>query len=203
LSRRGVIAAAGIGAMACRPSPAPDAAGAARPPSTTPTPPRDFSPRGAPRLFQRPDVLTVDPSFVAAQPNASIMRLWTARCGRGPAWKLTRALSPVEPTSQQRQLRWLEDDGRVSGSYLTATATASTSRPAALVQHLTRRVERYELDGSISVLADSYQGKRLNSPNDVVAHPDGSYWFTDPPYGRPALRGRTDAAGGAAMRRAS
>jgi gluconolactonase len=63
-------------------------------------------------------------------------------------------------------------------------------------EHLTRRVVRYELDGSVSVLADSYNGKRLNSPNDVVAHPDGSYWFTDPPYGGQLYEGAPDAAGG-------
>jgi gluconolactonase len=55
---------------------------------------------------------------------------------------------------------------------------------------------RYELDGSITVLADSYGGKRLNSPNDVVPHPDGSYWFTDPPYGGQLYEGTPDAAGG-------
>jgi gluconolactonase len=59
-----------------------------------------------------------------------------------------------------------------------------------------RRVVRYENDGSITVLADSYQGKRLNSPNDVVPHPDGSYWFTDPPYGGQLYEGAPDAAGG-------
>jgi gluconolactonase len=59
-----------------------------------------------------------------------------------------------------------------------------------------RRVVRYELDGSITILADSYQGKRLNSPNDVVPHPDGRYWFTDPPYGSLIYEGAPDAAGG-------
>jgi len=44
-------------------------------------------------------------------------------------------------------------------------------------------VVRYEHDGSVTLIADGYAGKRLNSPNDVVPHPDGSYWFTDPPYG--------------------
>ena len=63
-------------------------------------------------------------------------------------------------------------------------------------EHLMRRVVRYELDGSITVLADSYNGKRLNSPNDVVPHPDGSYWFTDPPYGGQLYEGAPDAAGG-------
>jgi gluconolactonase len=63
-------------------------------------------------------------------------------------------------------------------------------------EHLTRRVVRYEHDGSITLIADGYQGKRLNSPNDVVPHPDGSYWFTDPPYGGQLYEGAPDAAGG-------
>lgn len=50
-------------------------------------------------------------------------------------------------------------------------------------EHLTRRVTRTTLDGACTVLADSYGGRRLNSPNDVVVKSDGSIWFTDPPYG--------------------
>jgi gluconolactonase len=50
-------------------------------------------------------------------------------------------------------------------------------------EHESRRVTRTEVDGTITVLADRYQGKRLNSPNDVVVKSDGSIWFTDPPYG--------------------
>lgn len=50
-------------------------------------------------------------------------------------------------------------------------------------EHLERRVVRTEHDGSQTVLASRWQGKRLNSPNDVVTHADGSVWFTDPPYG--------------------
>lgn len=46
-----------------------------------------------------------------------------------------------------------------------------------------RRVTRTEHDGSLTVLADSFDGKRLNSPNDVVVRADGSVWFTDPSYG--------------------
>src|ERR1019366_5607693 len=48
----------------------------------------------------------------------------------------------------------------------------------------------YENDGTVSVLADNFNGKKLNSPNDVVAHPDGSYWFTDPPYGGQLYEGQ-------------
>ena len=50
-------------------------------------------------------------------------------------------------------------------------------------EHRGRQVTRTEYDGSTTVLADSYQGKRLNSPNDVVVKSDGSIWFTDPPFG--------------------
>lgn len=50
-------------------------------------------------------------------------------------------------------------------------------------EHLTRRVTRTEHDGSITILADRFDGKRLNSPNDVVVKSDGTIWFTDPPYG--------------------
>ena len=63
-------------------------------------------------------------------------------------------------------------------------------------RHLTRRVVRYEHDGTATVLADNFGGKKLNSPNDVVAHPDGSYWFTDPPYGGQLYEGEPDVAGG-------
>jgi gluconolactonase len=57
-------------------------------------------------------------------------------------------------------------------------------------------VVRYENDGSVTLIADKYNGKRLNSPNDVVPHPDGSYWFTDPPYGGQLYEGTPDASGG-------
>jgi gluconolactonase len=67
-------------------------------------------------------------------------------------------------------------------------------------EHLTRRVVRYENDGSVTLIADTYNGKRLNSPNDVVPHPDGSYWFTDPPYGGQFYEGAPDAAGGPSNR---
>ena len=50
-------------------------------------------------------------------------------------------------------------------------------------EHSTRRVTRTEIDGSVSVLAERYEGRRLNSPNDVVVRSDGSVYFTDPPYG--------------------
>src|SRR5271163_1374674 len=50
-------------------------------------------------------------------------------------------------------------------------------------EHGNRRVARYEYNGAVTVIADKFQGKRLNSPNDIAVHPDGGIWFTDPIYG--------------------
>ena len=50
-------------------------------------------------------------------------------------------------------------------------------------EHLTRRVTRTEYDGKITVLADNFNGKRFNSPNDIIVKSDDSVWFTDPPFG--------------------
>src|SRR6185312_3071439 len=58
-----------------------------------------------------------------------------------------------------------------------------------------RRVVRWEPDGSLTVIADRFEGKSLNSPNDVVPHPDGSIWFTDPKYGGSLAQGHTDEPG--------
>ena len=55
---------------------------------------------------------------------------------------------------------------------------------------------RYEPNGTVTVIAEKFQGKRLNSPNDIVVHPDGGIWFTDPAYGASLSEGRPDAAGG-------
>ncbi len=178
-------------------------AGPVAPPSTVTTPPRDFSPNGAPNTyFWDPDVIAVDPSFNGlAQPNAPIQRLWTgALWSEGPAWNAQGRYLVWSDIPNNRQLRWLEDDGRVSVFRLPSNNsngnTFDFQGRQLSCEHLTRRVVRYELDGSVTLIADSFDGKRLNSPNDVVPHPDGSYWFTDPPYGGQLYEGAPDAAGG-------
>lgn len=209
LSRRGLIKAAGatgIGTMALAPGFALAQAPAATPvaPATTiTTPPRDFGPNGAPTTYFRdPDVITVDPAFDAiTQPNTAIKRLWTgALWSEGPAWNAQGRYLVWSDIPNNRQLRWLEDDDHVSVFRLPSNNsngnTFDFQGRQLSCEHLTRRVVRYELDGSATVLADSYQGKRLNSPNDVVPHPDGSYWFTDPPYGGQLYEGTPDMAGG-------
>jgi gluconolactonase len=211
LSRRGLIATAGAVAMApailraqTPAAPAPAAPNSpAVPASTVTTPPRDFGPNGAPTTYFRdPDMITVDPAFNAiTQPNTAITRLWTgALWSEGPAWNAQGRYLLWSDIPNNRQMRWLEDDGHVSvfrtPSNNSNGNTFDFQGRQISCEHLTRRVVRYELDGSATVLADNYQGKKLNSPNDVAAHPDGSYWFTDPPYGGQLYEGTPDVAGG-------
>ena len=173
------------------------------PPSTITTPPRDFGPNGAPTTyFTDPDVISVDPLFNQyAQPNSAITRLWTGSLwGEGPAWNAEGRYLVWSDIPNNRQLRWLEDNGKVSVFRMPSNNsngnTFDFQGREISCEHLTRRVVRYELDGSVTVIADSFNGKRLNSPNDVVPHPDGSIWFTDPPYGGQLYEGAPDAAGG-------
>jgi gluconolactonase len=169
------------------------------PPSVVTSPPRDFGPNAPPTTyFNDPDVITVDPAFGAyVQANSPIKRLWTgALWAEGPAWSAEGRYLVFSDIPNNRQLRWLEDDDRVtvfrSPSNNSNGNTFDFEGRQLSCEHLTRRVVRYEPDGSTTVLAESYEGKRLNSPNDVVPHPDGSYWFTDPPYGRSLYEGRPE-----------
>jgi gluconolactonase len=212
LSRRTLLTAVGAFAGVAAASPLMTAAqdrpgGPAAPPTTVTNPPRDFSPGGPPTTyFNDPDILTLDPSFNSLiQVNTPIMRLWTGSLwAEGPAWSGQGRYLVFSDIPNNRQLRWLEDDARVSlfrspSNYSNGNTFDFQGRQLSC-EHLTRRVVRYENDGAVTVIADSYNGKRLNSPNDIVPHPDGSYWFTDPPYGGQLYEGAPDAAGGPSNR---
>ena len=198
LSRRRLVAALAVTASGAAAQPRP-----ASPPTTVTNPPRDFGPGGAPTTyFTDPDVLTVDPAFDGLiQANTTIQRLWTgALWMEGPAWCAEGRYLLWSDIPNNRQMRWLEDDGHVSTFRSPSNNSNGNTFDFAgrqiSCEHLTRRVVRYELDGSATVLADRFEGKRLNSPNDAVPHPDGSVWFTDPPYGGQLYEGAPDAAGG-------
>ena len=202
LARAGAGAAALAGASAWAQGKPPPG-----PPSTVTTPPRDFGPGAAPTTyFWDPDVVAVDPSFNdLAQPNAAIQRLWTgAGWAEGPAWNAVGKFLLWSDIPADRQHRWIEDDGHVSvfrspSNNSNGNCFDHQGRQISC-EHLTRRVVRYELDGSVTILADRWNGKRLNSPNDAVPHPDGSIWFTDPPYGAQLYEGTPDPAGGKSNR---
>jgi gluconolactonase len=210
MSRRRFMRAVGAGAGAAALVPAVVKAQApgkpAEPPSTITTPPREWGPSAPPVTYVDPDVITIDPAFNSLrQGNTPIKRLWTgALWSEGPAWSGQGRYLVWSDIPNNRQLRWLEDDGSVkvfrSPSNNSNGNTFDFQGRQLSCEHLTRRLVRYEHDGSITIIADSFNGKRLNSPNDVVAHPDGSYWFTDPPYGGQLYEGAPDAAGGASNR---
>ena len=131
----------------------------------------------------------LDPRFEACFiGHAKVERLWSGgRWVEGPAWFAAGRYLVWSDIPNNRMMRWDETDGSVSVFREPSNNSNghTVDRQGRLVscEHLTRRVTRTEFDGAIKVLADSFEGKRLNSPNDVVVRSDGSVWFTDPSYG--------------------
>jgi gluconolactonase len=117
-----------------------------------------------------------------------VERLWTgATWSEGPVWFPAGRYLVWSDIPANRMLRWCEDSGQVSvfrapSNHSNGNTIDSQGRLISC-EHLTRRVTRTEIDGSISVVADRWRGKRLNSPNDVIVKSDGSIWFSDPSYG--------------------
>ncbi|QMU57003.1 MAG: SMP-30/gluconolactonase/LRE family protein [Boseongicola sp.] len=131
----------------------------------------------------------IDPSFVECLiGHARVERLWTgARWSEGPVWVAAGRYLLWSDIPNNKMMRFDETDGSVSTFRQPSNNSNGNTldREGRLVtgEHLSRRVTRTEHDGSITVIADSFDGKRLNSPNDVVVKSDGSIWFTDPSYG--------------------
>ncbi|MDW3214677.1 MAG: SMP-30/gluconolactonase/LRE family protein [Ilumatobacteraceae bacterium] len=131
----------------------------------------------------------LDPRFGELfAPHIRVERLWTgARWSEGPAWFAAGRYLVWSDIPNNRMLRYDETDGSVSvfrsPSNNTNGNTVDPQGRLVSCEHLTRRVTRTEHDGSITVVADRFDGKRLNSPNDVVVRSDGSIWFSDPFYG--------------------
>jgi gluconolactonase len=103
----------------------------------------------------------------------------------GPIWSPEGALL-FSDIPANRIYRWTSEDGIVvwrEPSNHANGLTLDRQNRLVICEHGNRRVSRIEADGSISTLADSYDGKRLNSPNDIVVKSDGTIYFTDPPYG--------------------
>ena len=131
----------------------------------------------------------LDPRFKACLiGHVRVERLWTgSRWAEGPAWFAAGRYLIFSDIPNNRMLRYDETDGSMSvfrqPSNNSNGNTVDGQGRLVTCEHHARRVTRTELDGSITIIADKFEGKRLNSPNDLVVISDGSIWFTDPPYG--------------------
>src|SRR5213592_520507 len=139
--------------------------------------------------YPDPLVKIIDPSFGKyRQGNAKIERLATGmRWCEGPVWFGDGRYLLWSDIPNSRIMKWEEETGAVSVFRKPSNNANGNTRDRQgrllTCEHDTRRVTRTEHDGVISVIADRYDGKPLNSPNDIVCKSDGSIWFTDPPFG--------------------
>jgi gluconolactonase len=149
---------------------------------------RDWS--GArPVRYPDPDVVALDPRFQRYKlGNAAIQRLHTGMAwAEGPAWSTGGRYLVWSDIPNDILLRRLDEDGHVSvfrnpSGNVNGNTFDFEGRQISC-EHANRRVVRYEHSGAVTVLAERWNGKPLNAPNDLVVHPDGGVWFTDPGYG--------------------
>jgi len=153
---------------------------------------RDYGPDAPPVRYPDPDIVVLDDRFKKYKlGNTPIQRLYHSQemlWAEGPAWNGVGRYLLWSDIPNNVQLRWLEEDGHVS-VYRNPSGNSNGNTfdyqgRQISCQHGPRKVVRYEHDGSVTVLAESFGGKSLNAPNDAVVHPDdGAIWFTDPGYG--------------------
>ncbi len=185
LDRRSFLAVT-LGGVAAASS-ALQAAAKQQPVSPAPTP-RDWT-RQDPIQYPDPDIVALDDRFNRYIVRNTVIRrlhfgtLWA----EGPAWNGVGRYLVWSDIPNNVQMRWIEDDARVTtfrnpSGYSNGNTFDYEGRQLSC-EHGGRRVVRYEPSGAVTVIAERFQGKRLNSPNDVVVHPDGGIWFTDPIYG--------------------
>src|SRR5579871_3786184 len=149
---------------------------------------RDWN-RQDPIQYPDPDIIALDPRFRRyIVNNTAIRRLYFGtQWAEGPAWNGVGRFLVWSDIPNNVQMRWTEEDKRVTvfrnPSGFSNGNTFDFQGRQLSCEHGGRRVVRYEHNGTVTVIADKFNGKRLNSPNDIAVHPDGGIWFTDPKYG--------------------
>ena len=138
--------------------------------------------------YPDPRIEALSPKFKYKIGNTAIERIATGfRWAEGPVYIRDGGYLLWSDIPNNRIMRWSEDDGHLSVfRYPSNYSNGNTrDREGRLItcEHDARRVTRTEHDGTITVLMDSYNGKKLNAPNDVVVGADGAVWFTDPGFG--------------------
>jgi gluconolactonase len=155
-----------------------------------PVPPMERLPLGPLPNSRYPDVHieSLDKRFKGSPGTGAVERVATGfRWAEGPAYFPALRQVIFSDIPNNRQMRIIEDDNHLSVFRSPSmNSNGNTVDPQGRLlscQHAGRRVVRTELNGTITVIADSYNGKKLNSPNDIVVASNGSIWFTDPSYG--------------------
>jgi gluconolactonase len=139
--------------------------------------------------YPDPLVRILDPSFAPYRiASAKVERLAAGmRWCEGPVWFGDGRYLLWSDIPNNRLMKWEEETGAVSvfrkPSHNSNGNTRDRQGRLVTCEHDARRVTRTEYDGAITVIAEGYEGKPLNSPNDIVCKSDGSLWFTDPPFG--------------------
>jgi gluconolactonase len=165
-------------------------------------PPREFGPRAQPSISPDPDVLRIEPGFNNFLISQEVIhRLATGfHFTEGPAWSSEGQYAIFSDVKNDTIYRYIWESGEVSAfrkPSFNANGNSFDYQGRQLsCQDFFRRVVRWEVDGAMTVLADNFEGKPLNSPNDLAPHPDGSVWFTDPLYGAVLAEGHPDEGEG-------
>ena len=200
-SRRAVIAgSASLAAVGARAETRSDTLGT--PPSVISNPPRQWGRFAQPDIYPDPDIIVVDPAFKQYLLGiTAVRRVWTGcKWAEGPAWSSEGRYLVFSDVQGDLQYRYIWETGRVTKfrdpSYNSNGNSFDFQGRQLSTQDFNRRVIRWEHDGTMTVIADQFDGKGLCSPNDLVPHPDGSIWFTDPAYGDTLSEGHPDEAGG-------
>src|SRR5688572_12996005 len=139
--------------------------------------------------YPDPLVKAIDPSFNKYKLGLAKIEKIADGCrwSEGPVWFGDGRYLLWSDIPNNRIMKWDEETGAVTVFRKPSNNSNGNTRDRqgrlVTCEHDARRVTRTEYDGTITVIADKFEGKPLNSPNDIVCRSDGSIWFTDPPFG--------------------